>query len=227
MTIYLLSKECAFPDPQTTSKPGILAIGGDLEPKRLMLAYQLGIFPWFNKDDPGILWWCPEPRFVLFPDRLKMSRSLKKTLKKGLFEIRFDTAFSDVIRACSQKPRPNQDGTWITDAMIHAYCKLHELKMAHSVEAYCEGRLVGGLYGVAMGPFFFGESMFHTMSDASKAALVALVNRYKNAPFIDCQVHNHFFESMGATNIPRTDFLKTLKKHIHEPNHWYSGTPPG
>lgn len=220
MPYYMLDKDIWLPDPTLADAQGVVAIGGDLRPERLLLAYRHGIFPWYSDGEP-IVWWSPNPRFVLFPKDLKVRRSLRKTLKKGHFEIRYDTAFAEVIEHCSKIEREGQGGTWITDPMREAYIEMHRLGWAHSVETFLDGRLVGGLYGIAMGPFFFGESMFHLVSDASKAALVALVNRFEHAPFIDCQVHNEFFESMGATHIPRNRFLKTLAKHIDEPNHWY------
>lgn len=199
---------------------GIVALGGDLRWERLVLAYRHGIFPWYSKGEP-IIWWSPDPRFVLFPDQLKVRRSLRKTLKRCTFEYRYDSAFAQVVEYCSRVPREGQDGTWITDEMKAAYIDLHHRGYAHSVETWLDGELVGGLYGVAMGPFFFGESMFHLVSDASKAALVALVERYRHAPLIDCQVHNTFFESMGATHIPREEFLRILEKHLNDANIWY------
>ncbi len=219
MTVYLLNEHPVFPDPEGADESGVVAIGGDLSPARLLAAYSSGIFPWFSEGEP-LMWWSPNPRFVLFPDELKIRRSLRKVFKKKPFEIRYDTAFDRVIRYCSQLDRPEQDGTWITDDMIEAYKHFHRMGYAHSVEIFLHNQLAGGLYGVALGPFFFGESMFHLESDASKAALAALVFRFKNAPFIDCQVHNNFFESMGAVHIPRTTFLATLRALINQPNQW-------
>ena len=223
MPVYRLSEHPSFPNPEGAHSSGVVAIGGDLSPQRLFSAYSSGIFPWFSEGEP-LMWWSPNPRFVLFPQDLKIRRSLRKTLKKTPFVIRYDTVFNEVIQYCSQLGRPGQDGTWITNHMIEAYIRFHQLGYAHSVEIFLEDRLVGGLYGVALGPFFFGESMFHLVSDASKAALIALVTRYPQAPFIDCQVHNDFFESMGAQHIPRTQFLATLKAHLHEPNQWQATT---
>src|SRR3989339_1352447 len=158
-----------FPDPDTASRDGLLCWGGDLSPATLLQAYSKGIFPWFNDDEP-ILWWSPNPRFILFPDKLKVSKSLQKTIRENKYEIRFDTAFRDVVEHCKNVSRYDQLGTWITDDMVEAYCNLHELGFAHSVEAYYEGKLVGGLYGISIGRVFCGESMFHLKSDASKVA---------------------------------------------------------
>jgi len=208
-----------LPAPESADAHGIVAIGGELSPRRLQQAYRNGIFPWFSEGEP-VIWWSPDPRFVLFPDRFQLRRSLRKVIRQGLFEVRYDTAFAAVIDHCSKAPRGDQDGTWITADMKAAYIRLHDLGMAHSVEAWQNGLLAGGLYGIAMGPFFFGESMFHLLPNASKVALAALVSRYRTAPFIDCQVFNEFFASMGAENIPRASFLETLRAHIDEPNHW-------
>ena len=220
MPVYLLREDLVFfPPPSEAHESGVLAVGGDLSPERLEMAYRSGIFPWFSEGEP-YMWWSPEPRFVLFPEELVVRRSLRKFLKKCSFEIRVDTAFEQVIQHCSQRFRPGQDGTWITDEMIQAYINFHREGYAHSVETWLDGRLVGGLYGVAMGPFFFGESMFYLESNASKAALFALTHHFKNAPFIDCQVENEFFTSMGARHIPRKRFLNTLARHIDKPESW-------
>lgn len=220
MTVYLLPPDFLwFPDPLVSGEESLVAVGGDLKSDRLLLAYRSGIFPWFSEDDP-ILWHSPDPRFVLFPDQFKLRRSLKKIIKNQVFEIRFDQAFEEVLRACSESYRPGQDGTWITNEIIEAYLTLHREGHAHSIETWREGRLVGGLYGIAMGPFFFGESMFYRESNASKVALAALVNMYRDAPFIDCQVASEFFSEMGACNIPRTEFMACLKKHIDQPSLW-------
>ena len=219
MPFAFLGKRIWFPNPETASGEGIVAIGGDLEPERLTLAYRSGIFPWYSEDQP-IIWWSPNPRFVLYPNRLKIQRSLRKIIKKGLFEIRFDTAFEQVIRACAGKLRPHQDGTWITSSMEAAYIAFHKKGFAHSVEVFSGSQLVGGLYGVAMGRFFFGESMFYNAPNASKVALAALVDRYRHARFIDCQVHNAFFESMGAEHIQRKTFLGDLRRYVDGTNIW-------
>lgn len=201
--------ELSFPDPEDADENGIVAFGGDLSPSRLMLAYRSGIFPWYSEGDP-ILWWSPDPRLILNLDDFKLRRSLRKRLKR--FEIRFDTAFSEVIRACSTVPRPGQEGTWILPEMIEAYEALHALGYAHSVEAWQDGRLVGGLYGVAVGGTFCGESMFSHVSDASKAALAALVAHLKARGFemIDAQVPTEHLKSLGAIEVSRTYFLKRL-----------------
>lgn len=196
-----------------------MAVGGDLSVPRLTLAYSSGIFPWYNEDEP-IIWWSPDPRFILYPDQLKVRRSLRKDLKKQPFEIRYDTAFPQVIHHCANQRGNGRSSTWITNDMIRAYIAFHHAGFAHSVETWLDGELVGGLYGVAIGPFFFGESMFHKVSNASKAALIALTQRFINAPFIDCQVSNDFFESMGGCHIPRAEYLDILAAHIHEPNTW-------
>jgi leucyl/phenylalanyl-tRNA---protein transferase len=219
LPISLLDQGLWLPDPSCADENGIVALGGDLRFERLLLAYHNGIFPWYSKGEP-IIWWSPDPRFVLFPGELKVRKSLRQSLRRTGFEMRYDTAFAKVIDHCAKSPRAGQRGTWITTDMKHAYIDLHRRGFAHSVETWLDGALVGGLYGVAIGPFFFGESMFHLVSDASKAALVALVERYRTAPFIDCQVHNEFFESMGARHIPRQMFLEVLTAHIERPNLW-------
>ncbi|CAM2066000.1 leucyl/phenylalanyl-tRNA--protein transferase [Sulfidibacter corallicola] len=219
MTIFQLDDELWFPNPRLAEKRGIVAVGGDLRPERLIFAYRTGIFPWYSEEEP-IIWWSPDPRFVLYPKQFKLRRSLRKTINKGVFEIRYDTAFDKVVEHCALAERPDQDGTWIVNEMQEAYKKLHEQGLAHSIEAYQDGELVGGLYGVAMGPFFFGESMFYLKPDASKVALVALVNMYREAVFIDCQVANDFFTSMGGTHIPRDRYLDALWRHRDEPGLW-------
>jgi leucyl/phenylalanyl-tRNA---protein transferase len=201
--------ELAFPHPEEADENGIVAYGGDLSPSRLLLAYRSGIFPWYSVGDP-ILWWSPDPRLVLHLDDFKLRKSLRKKLKH--FEIRFDTAFGDVIRACAVTPRPGQEGTWILPEMVEAYEVLHAMGHAHSVEAWQEGKLVGGLYGVAVGGLFCGESMFSHVSDASKAALAALVAHLKARGFemIDAQVPTEHLKSMGAVEVGRGDFLQSL-----------------
>lgn len=197
---------------------GLLAIGGDLSPQRILTAYRRGIFPWYSGDQP-ILWWSPNPRTVLFPDKLKISRSLRKTLNKGLFEVRFDTAFDDVIRACASIPRPGQKGTWITPEIHHAYCTLHRMGHAHSVESWLQGRLAGGLYGIRLGQVFYGESMFSHCTDASKVAFVALVERLRQegVRIIDCQVASSHLFSLGAEEIPRREFVAWLNQYAVQP----------
>ena len=199
------------------SPNGLLCAGGDLSPARLIEAYSRGIFPWFSEGDP-ILWWSPDPRMVLFPDELKVSRSLRKSADRGPFEVRVDTAFEAVIAACAA-PRAGQAGTWIVPEMVAAYTRLHELGFAHSVESWQDDRLVGGLYGVALGPVFFGESMFAHAPDASKVALVRLVERLKarDCPVIDCQQATPHLASLGAREIPRKAFAQLVQESIQYP----------
>jgi len=207
--------ELAFPDPRDADENGIVAFGGDLSPSRLLLAYRSGIFPWYSKGDP-ILWWSPDPRLILNLDDFKLRKSLRKRLKH--FEIRFDTAFGDVIRACAAVPRPGQEGTWIVPEMIEAYEVLHAMGYAHSVEAWQDGKLVGGLYGVAVGGMFCGESMFSRVKDASKAALAALVEHLKARGFemIDAQVPTEHLKSLGAIEVSRDYFLSRLKQLLEK-----------
>lgn len=191
---------------------GLLAVGGDLSPARLLDAYSRGIFPWGTVEGHP-LWYSPDPRMVLFPAEFRLTRSLQKTLRAGRFEVRFDHDFSGVIRACADTPRPGQDGTWITADMIEAYSRLHELGWAHSVETYVEGDLVGGLYGLAIGRMFYGESMFSHCSNASKIAFAHLI-RYlvaHNYAMIDCQMRTDHLASLGGREIPRREFLSRLR----------------
>ena len=210
MSVYQLGKSRIFPLPELADKDGLLAFGGDLSTERLILAYQNGIFPWFSDDSP-ILWWSPNPRFVLFPDNLKISKSMKKFLKKTNYKVTFDTAFRDVILNCASLRE--KDGTWITKEMQDAYCKLYELNLAHSVEVWDNDELIGGLYGVSLGKCFFGESMFSKKDNGSKTGFITLVNFLRNNGFviIDCQVHTNYLESLGAEHIPRNNFLKIIK----------------
>lgn len=218
MTIFLLSDKIAFPPPHLAEKEGLLAIGGDLSEKRLLLAYQMGIFPWYSKDEP-IMWWTPDPRLVLYPHELKISRSLQKIIRKNIFSIRIDTAFDQVVRACASAPRKRQEGTWIVEDMITAYCNLHEAGYAHSFEAWQEDKLVGGLYGVSLGRCFFGESMFSFQSNASKVTFVFLVEYLRKRSFdlIDCQVKTDHLLRSGAREIPRKHFLKELADSLKTP----------
>ncbi len=211
MPIYRLSNDLVFPHPSLSEEDGLLAIEGDLSPERLLLAYSKGIFPWFSDDEP-ILWWSPNPRFVVYPKHIKISHSMKKLLKKNTYTISFDTCFRDVISNCSNVRK--ETGTWITDEMIEAYCKLHELGFAHSVETWYEGKLVGGLYGISIGKCFFGESMFSIMDNASKVAFITLSKLLEEKGFllIDCQVHTTHLESLGAVHIPRENFLELIGK---------------
>lgn len=214
MPIYKLNKQLIFPHPNLATEEGILAIGGDLSPGRLLLAYSNGIFPWYSEIEP-IIWWSPDPRFILYPEEIKVSKSMSKLLKKNIFTIKMDTCFRDIITQCGTD---RQDGTWITTEMIEAYCKLHELGFAHSVETWHEGTLVGGLYGVSLGLCFFGESMFSKMSNASKAALITLSHILAKKGFllIDSQVHTKHLESLGAKNIPRSEFLSLLSRALKQ-----------
>jgi leucyl/phenylalanyl-tRNA--protein transferase len=200
-----------------TEPNGLLAVGGDLSPARLLAAYRKGIFPWYNRGEP-VLWWSPDPRLVLFPDKLKLSRSLRKVLRKGEFTVTFDRAFYQVVSACAA-PRKREKGTWITPEMKQAYCLLHELGYAHSVESWYQGELVGGLYGVAIGRVFFGESMFHRRTDASKVAFVTLVENLKRWQYslIDCQVRTDHLISLGAEEIPRSQFIHLLSELCQKP----------
>ena len=216
--MILLDSEIWFPDPENAPGDYPLAVGGDLSPERLIFAYSLGIFPWYSEGEP-VLWWSPDPRMVLFPQNLKVSRSLKKILKKKIFEIKFDTDFERVINMCASVKRKGQAGTWITPEMIKAYTELHRLGFAHSVEVYKEGELVGGLYGVSLGGVFFGESMFHTVSDASKVAFVYLVEKLKqwNFDLIDCQQSTPHMARFGAVEISRKEFLDRLRQSLKKP----------
>ncbi|MGZ5034356.1 MAG: leucyl/phenylalanyl-tRNA--protein transferase [Usitatibacter sp.] len=199
------------------SPNGLLCAGGDLSPARIVAAYSRGIFPWFSAGDP-ILWWSPDPRMVLFPGELKVSRSLRKTIARGVYETRVDTAFRAVMEGCAA-PREGQGGTWIMPEMIDAYSRLHEAGLAHSVESWRDGELVGGLYGVALGRVFFGESMFSHAPDASKVALVKLVERLRAADFrlIDCQQATAHLASLGAREIPRKAFAQLIQESIQYP----------
>ncbi len=211
MTIFLLSDKIAFPPPHLAEKEGLIAIGGDLSEKRLLLAYQMGIFPWYSKDEP-IMWWTPDPRLVLYPHELKISGSLQKIIRKNIFSIRIDTAFDQVVLSCAHAQRKKQDGTWIVEDMITAYCHLHKTGYAHSFEAWQDDKLVGGLYGVSLGRCFFGESMFSNQSNASKVTFVFLVEylRQRSFDLIDCQVTTDHLLRSGAREIPRKRFLKEI-----------------
>lgn len=217
MPIYALDKhQLAFPPPYLAEEDGMLAIGGDLSCERLLLAYSMGIFPWFSEHEP-ILWWSPNPRCVLYPEDLKISKSMKQVFRKGIFEITSDQNFRDVIKACQHQPRKGQDGTWITDEMLEAYCQLHELGFAHSIEVWnSEKELVGGLYGISIGGCYFGESMFARQSNASKAGFITLVLNLQKwgIQLIDCQIHTNHLESLGAIEIPRPMYLEQLERTL-------------
>lgn len=217
MPVFRLNELPIFP-PANLAEQGLIAVGGDLSSQRLLAAYQAGIFPWYNEGEP--IWWhSPDPRFVLEPEHLHVPRSLEKILRRGDYEIRFDTAFPDVIRACSARPRPGQRGTWITKAMQRAYVTLHELGFAHSAEAWRDGRLVGGLYGVSLGDVYFGESMFADAPDASKCAFVTLMRWLiaSDVKLVDSQVHTEHLERFGAVDWPRERYLARLAELVHAP----------
>lgn len=210
MPVYRLNKEIVFPPPQH-AEDGLLAVGGDLSVERLLLAYRMGIFPWYSEGDP-ILWWSPDPRMVLIPEEVHVSRSLARTLRTGAFQLTLDTAFPEVIAACATVPRGDEDGTWITRKMKAAYIALHDAGYAHSIECWKDGTLAGGLYGVSLGGCFFGESMFSRQPNASKVALTWLARLCASWGFrmIDCQVENPHLVRMGAREIPRGTFLSML-----------------
>ena len=219
MLTYLFpDDEPGFPDPGEAEDSGILAVGGALTPDWLVTAYSQGVFPWYSEGTP-ILWWSPDPRLVLELDRFKVNRALRKTIKKGVYQVRYDTAFREVITRCGAKDRPGQDGTWITTDMIEAYVELHRLGFAHSVESWADGQLAGGLYGVSLGGMYFGESMFTDRTDASKVALAHLVARLKAWDFdlIDCQVETEHLLSLGAEAMPREVFLGRVALALDKP----------
>lgn len=215
--IILDPEEISFPDPNLyDSESGLIAMGGDLSPERIWFAYQLGIFPWFNPEEE-ILWWCPNPRFVLFPEDLKISKSMKKILRDETFSFTENQCFAEVMKNCATAPRNEQDGTWITDEMIASYTELNKYGKAKSVEVWQNNELVGGLYGVDLGNVFCGESMFTKVSNASKAGFIWFVEKYK-ATFqvIDCQVYTEHLESLGARNIPKSEFLQYLNRDFSD-----------
>ncbi len=217
LPIYSLNESNIFP-PVEHAEEGILAIGGDLSPERLIAAYTSGIFPWFSDDEP-IIWWAPDPRFILFPNQLKVSKSMKQLLKQKHFSVTFDTRFQEVIKACAQQNRPGQAGTWITEEMLSAYTSLHQMGLAHSVEVWNHNKLVGGLYGVSLGKAFFGESMFFSESNASKFGFIRLVEflTQHNFEFIDCQIETEHLKSLGASFVPRFQFMDLLQKALDQP----------
>jgi leucyl/phenylalanyl-tRNA--protein transferase len=216
--VHRLGRALAFPDPEEGEPDGLLAVGGDLSPQRLLLAYSLGIFPWYGEGLP-ILWHSPDPRTVLPLDALRVSRSLRKVLRRGDYEVRLDTAFARVIERCASISRPEGEGTWITGEMREAYVRLHELGYAHSAEAWLGERLVGGLYGVSLGNAFFGESMYAEAPDASKVAFVTLARQLRAWGFgwIDCQVHTPHLARFGAQSWPRPRFLEALRRALERP----------
>ncbi len=211
-------KKIVFPDPSNANKDGLLAVGGDLSVHTLIQAYSKGIFPWYDDTSP-IIWWSPDPRFILIPEQLLISKSLAQTIKSKKIEYSMDTAFEKVIHACSAVERKGQEGTWITPEMEQAYIDLHHKGYAHSVETFHKGKLVGGLYGVSLGAIFFGESMFQEMKDASKVALFHLVQQLRqwDFDFIDVQIPSDHMKKLGAKEIPRNEFLKMLEQGLEKP----------
>ncbi|HEX4876494.1 MAG TPA: leucyl/phenylalanyl-tRNA--protein transferase [Chitinophagaceae bacterium] len=214
MPLFALDKNIVFPPVHLAEPDGLLAMGGDLTPERLLEAYKHGIFPWYEGE--VILWWCPDPRFVLLPDELKINKTSKSLLTKQPFQFTINSAFNKVIHLCKNTKRPGQEGTWITPAVEKAYNKMHELGYAHSAEAWFNGELVGGLYGIKLGRVFFGESMFSKVSNASRFAFLHYINQLKKEgiELIDCQVYTEYLESFGAKMIPRKEFIDRLHKLI-------------
>lgn len=214
----MLNDELRFPPPEGASPEGVVAIGGDASPERLVLAYSLGIFPWPHRELP-LLWFSPDPRFVLSFDQVHVGRSLRKRIRAAPFEIRADTAFHGVMQGCAKSPRPGQDGTWITAELRAGFEALHERGIAHSIEAWADGKLVGGLYGISIGSAFCGESMFATEADASKIAMVTLLGNLKHwgYHFVDCQVYTDHLSRFGAQEWPRSRFLQSLRRALTEP----------
>lgn len=210
--MYFVTKTLFFPSVEEADEDGILAVGGDLSPERLLLAYRNGIFPWFDEDEP-ILWWAPEYRMVVFPDEFVVSKSMRNILNRNIFKVTFNQNFREVISNCSSIKRNGQQGTWISSEMIEAYCKLNEMGIAKSIEVWQDDVLVGGLYGIDLGDVFCGESMFSKVSNASKVAFISLVRKLKEEKYkmLDCQVHNDHLESLGAREIFREDFMKIIK----------------
>lgn len=218
-----------FPDAHSTSKEGIVCFGGNLSPGMLLSAYRQGIFPWYSEDDP-LLWWSPDPRFVIDPTKTHLAASMRKILRRRPFELKLDTAFSSVIKACADRPRPGQSGTWIGPEMIEAYCRLHELGYAHSAEAWQDGALVGGLYGISLGNIFFGESMFSLVANASKAVFLPFSWFLASQGYrlIDSQVHTCHVESLGGHHISRKEYLKILQTSLvlpDQPGSWAARWP--
>jgi leucyl/phenylalanyl-tRNA--protein transferase len=211
--MFLIGKELVFPPVDQADEEGLLAIGGDLSPERLLLAYKSGIFPWYNEDEP-ICWWSPDPRFVLYPDKLKVSKSMQTVLNNGTFRFTINRAFEEVIKNCKSVTRKDQDGTWISPEVQEAYTHLHTLGYAHSAETWQNGELVGGLYGIRLGKIFFGESMFSKASNASKFAFIHYVKQLQkeSVELIDCQIYTDHLKSLGATMIDRVHFIGLLQQ---------------
>lgn len=218
MKIPFLNSTDPFPNPLNARRDGLLAIGSYLGADKVLEAYHQGIFPWFNEGEP-VMWWCPDPRCVIYPQEIKVSKSMKRILKDGTFQVTYDCAFLDVINHCRYTPRNGQFGTWITDEIVAAYHDLHKMGYAHSVEVWKNNELVGGLYGVSLGSVFMGESMFSKVSNASKTAIISLSQRLEKLGFtlIDCQLHNDHLESLGAIEIPRPQFLEELELGLEAP----------
>lgn len=228
MPIFLLNDRLTFPDPEVADPSGILAVGGDLSPARLLLAYSRGIFPWYDETQSPILWHAPPERMVLLPSQLHISRTMRKVLRRGHYEVCYDTAFRQVTEACAATPRPGQDGTWLNQEMMAAYCELHARGFAHSAETWCEGRLVGGLYGVVMGTAFFGESMFSHADNASKFAFIHCVRALQGLGYtlVDCQVYTEHLDSLGARAWPRRAFTAALAQALRgRPRRPWPGGP--
>jgi leucyl/phenylalanyl-tRNA--protein transferase len=215
--MHLLNNEINFPDPSTADSDGLVAIGGDLSTERLLMAYKIGIFPWYNEDEP-ILWWSPDPRCVLFPDKLKISKSMKPVINKGVYRFTMNRAFKEVVTLCKTINRKDEQGTWINSDIVEAYTQLHEKGFGLSAEAWFEGKLVGGLYGVIIGKVFYGESMFATMPNASKFAFINVVQKLKKEglQLIDCQIKSEYLMSLGAELIPRKEFNELLRQYASE-----------
>ena len=218
MAVYQLTEDLSFPDPELANSDGLLAVDGDLSIDRILLAYSQGIFPWYSEGS-RLLWWSPDPRLILYPSKIKRSKSFMRTIKSGKYECKFDTNFEAVIRACAEMPREEDNGTWLVDEMVEAYIELHKLGYAHSVETYFENELVGGLYGLSLGKSFFGESMFFKKSDASKVALSYLCQQAETMGFyfIDAQVETDHLIKMGAEKIDRSKFLDLLDQALEYP----------
>jgi leucyl/phenylalanyl-tRNA--protein transferase len=218
MPVYRIPRQHEFPPPEHADPSGLVGVGGDLDPQRVLAAYRVGIFPWFSRGQP-ILWWSPDPRMVLRTDALQVQRSLRKRVRQRPYVITLDQAFERVIARCAATPRPGQDGTWITAEMQRAYVRLHELGYAHSVEAWKDGVLVGGLYGIAVGRCYCGESMFADAPDASKIAFVHLVEQLRawDFPLVDCQVHTEHLARFGAEEVPRSVYLAELRRLVQLP----------
>lgn len=216
MPVFRLTDHLLFP-PAHLAEDGLLAVGGDLSPERLLAAYRGGIFPWYSEEDP-ILWWSPDPRMLLLPEQIHIAQRLRRTIRQKKFEVNADNAFRKVIEQCASMPRPGQGGTWILPEMIDAYTRLHTLGYAHSLECWHDGELVGGLYGVNIGGCFFAESMYSCQDNASKIALTALALQCQRwgFVFIDCQMHTPHLERMGAQTVPRKTFLKLVKKGLRQ-----------